>query len=196
MKKILIVVLCVVLIVTLVGCGGTDSYNQKLYEFQMNAFVGGLIAETTGNMIVNIWHDAIFEEYDDDTKAYAVKEGGYGYNDFNTALALYMATDSYIDNVAAMEENQTKVDAMFRDLKEPPKGCEDGYEIAKDIYDAYEDMVNLAKNPTGSLQTYSPELSDADSAFMNAYDKLNRYFDSVEFTPKSVESNSTSEATE
>ena len=133
MKKILSVLLCTVLLVALVGCGGyTDAYNQKLYDFQMEALTGGATAEKTCNMVYDIWKDAIYEDDNAETREYT--QGEYGFRDFNGALSSYFASDEYASDMKSLEENQVNVDKMFRELKNPPRGCEDGYEIAEELF--------------------------------------------------------------
>ena len=183
MKQILSVLLCIVLLVALIGCGGyADAYNQKLYDFQMEALSGGAMAEKTCNMVYDIWKDAIHEDDNAETREYTQSE--YGFRDFNDALSLYFASDEHAANMKSLEENQASVDKMFRELKNPPRGCEDGYEVAEELYNAYDELLSMAKNPSGSFNTFSADFSRADTDFMNEYDKMKRYFSSADFTPE------------
>ena len=193
MKKLLFFVLCVIFLFSAFGCGNkVDAYNQTLYEFNLTALASGIIAEDTGNMVKSIWYDTIYKEKNADTEAYVFSQDGIPYDDFNISLGLYFSTDEYKIAVSSMEESLVKIDEQFRELKDPPKDCVDGYDIAKEVYESCESLLNITKSPTGSLQSFSDSFSEADTKLVYAYEKLNRYFDSIDFEPSFNESPSQS----
>ena len=78
----------------------------------------------------------------------------------------------YKSKVSAIKSDKEDVDDLKTELKNPPKGCVDVYEAAKDLYDEYSDFVDLATDPTGSLTTYTQKFSNLDDGFMNYYDRM------------------------
>lgn len=181
MKKVLAFVLCIALCFIVAGCSG-DSYNQNLYEFTEATFVSAYGAEDVGNVIVSVWHDAIYEEWGATSFMFTmIPDSKVFYSDFNTALGKYFKDSHYINIVDVIDSNMAPVDAMYSELKNPPKNCEDGYEIAQTLYSSYEKLVNAVKNPTGSLQTFSSTFNEAHGNYVNAYEKMSRYFENQGF---------------
>lgn len=193
MKKILCGALTLLMMIGLVGCNSSDDYYQKLYDFGALTLSGGAVAEKAGNMIKSVWYNTIYEKYSPETLQYTTKDGGGYHDDFNTAISLYLSSDEYIQYAAILKINLADADKSYLEIKDPPKGCEDAFEIVKVMYDNYEVLVGSALNPTGSLQTYSESFNAADAGFMDAYNKLDRHFSAIDFIPsQSISDNSAS----
>ena len=65
----------------------------------------------------------------------------------------------------------------MKELKNPPKGYEEAYDVVKTYYDDYINLTNICTNPTGNIQTYTSSFSSADSNLMNSYNKLKPYLE-------------------
>jgi hypothetical protein len=186
MRKVICIILLGVLCATFVSCGNTvEEYNQKLYEFQILSLSGGAKAESVGNMIKSIWYNTIYEVMDVKTILYTHPNGEVN-DDFNTSLALYFSSDEYLKAKKYIEDNLKDVDKAYLELAKYPEDCEEGYKIITTLYERYEKLINSALNPSGSLQTYSEAFNTVDTEYMNAYRKLERYFEAVDFEPKII----------
>lgn len=114
------------------------------------------------------------EEYDDSTNKYT-RPDGYFVSDFNEALQNLYADPSFIGQVSSIEDNQDSVNSMMKKLKNPPDEYKDAYEAVTELYDAYLTLTNLATDPSGSLQTFSSNFSDADSEVVKRLDAVKMY---------------------
>ena len=184
-KTFSFILVFVLFLYLLSGCddNSTDEYNQSLHEFKKLTLKSGLKAEGVCNMIEAIWTDTIYGNLNADTAEYT-HSNGVVHDSFNTSLALFFVSESYKADKELIESGLSEVDKMYLSLAGPPKGCEEGYKIATTLYEQYEIVIGLAANPSGSLNSYSDAFSDADTEYANAYKKLDRYFEAVEFTPK------------
>ena len=135
---------------------------------------GASDAESAGNLIKKVWHNAIYEERDTETDKYT-KPKGYFSGDFNDALALLFSDTSFSVKIQDIKINQASVKNMMKDLQNPPDEYESAYDSLKDLYDAYLDLTNLAINPTGSLQSFSNSFNDADSKLLKCYNAMEIY---------------------
>jgi len=65
----------------------------------------------------------------------------------------------------------------MKKLKNPPEEYKDAYETISELYDAYISLTNLVTNPTGNLQTYSQNFSEADNEVLNCFNSLKMYLE-------------------
>lgn len=152
----------------------TYSANLELATFTMLS--GASDAETCGNLIRKVWSNAIYEEKDDETDQYT-RPDGYWVSDFNEALGNLFWDSSFISDIDSIESNQETVNALMKELKNPPEEYKDAYEAISDFYEAYLTLTNMAIDPTGNLQTYSSNFSDADTKTLNCYNALKLYLE-------------------
>lgn len=156
-----------------------EEINKKYVANLENAtffmLTGAADAESCGNLIVKVWQNAIYEDEDDETDKYTMENGQF-VSDFNDALHNLFVDSSFVSKVNDVKDNQDEVISLMKELKEPPEEHKDAYDSVKELYDAYIALTNLATDPTGSLQTYSPALRDADSEFMKYYEATKLYF--------------------
>lgn len=146
-------------------------YIEHLNQTKIAILNGAADAESLGNLISAVWHDAIFEDYDSKTVKY-VKENG-SYLDFNVAIKNLFADETTKDAISKMKENQSVVEAYIKDLQNPPKDLVSCYETLDDLYSAYLDLTNLVISPTGSLKTFNEDFRKSDTDVITNYDKLN-----------------------
>ena len=193
-KKIKIIIGIVVALLV-VGCAtafGVTQYQKKKaaeeYEQQVEEYYGNLElatytmltgaseAESAGNLIKQVWYNAIYKEKDDDTDNYTRPEGSFVL-DFNEALGNLFTDSSFSSKISSIEDNQETVNALMKKLKNPPDEYKDAYDAVSDLYDAYISLTNCATDPSGSLQTYSSTFNDADTNTLNAYKAMELYLD-------------------
>ena len=148
--------------------------NLELVTYSMLS--GASDAETCGNLIKQVWYNAIYEEYDDSTDKYT-RPNGYFVSDFNDALQNLYADSSFSSQISGIKDNQDTVNSLMKKLKNPPDEYEDAYEAVTELYDAYLTLTNLATDPSGSLQTFSSNFSDADSETLKCFNAVKMYLE-------------------
>ena len=160
-----------------------EEYAQRVEEYSDNLELatysmlsGASDAETCGNLIKQVWYNAIYEEKDDETDKYT-RPNGYFVSDFNDALGNLFLDTSFQSKISSIEENQKTVASLMKELKNPPEEYKDAYEAISELYDAYLALTNLATDPSGSLQTFSSNFNDADTETLNCYKAMKLYLD-------------------
>ena len=133
-------------------------------------------AEDCGNLIKNVWYNAIYKEKDDETDKYT-RPKGYFVSDFNEALGNLFSDTSFKSKISSIEDSQKTVSSLMKELKNPPEEYKEAYEAISKFYDAYISLTNLATNPTGSLQSFSTNFNDADTETLNCYNAMKLYLE-------------------
>ena len=154
----------------------SEEYGTNLNMAAYSMLSGASDAETCGNLIKQVWYNAIYEKSDSKTDKYT-KPKGYYVSDFNDALQNLFSDSSFSSQIADINENKDTVNSLMKKLKNPPEEYKDAYESLSKLYDAYISLTNLATDPTGSLQTYSQNFNDADSETLNCYNALKMYLE-------------------
>lgn len=146
-----------------------DAYVDLLEKAASDMLQGAGEAETTCNLINQVWYSAIWydrrSEWDSDIRDY------YS-TDFNTSLVLLFASSEYKGHTSKIESYTSDVEADMRGLTDPPDDCEEAYDTVKDLYQQYSTLTDLATDPSGSLTSFHSSFSDADDDFMSAYNLL------------------------
>ena len=173
---IAMIALAAILIGTIFGLKVHHDKQKQAYEKNMSLISQTMItgageAESAGNLLLAVWHNAIYENRNAETDQYTLTDGSF-VSDFNTALSNLFTDSSYANRINEIRKNQNRVMGYMKDLKNPPRGCEDAYSALKECYDSYMTLTDLVSNPTGSLQTVSSDFNDAVSNFINAYREL------------------------
>mgnify|MGYP003522648013 CR=1 FL=1 len=182
-KKIIAIV-AVVVVVAIVAIFGVQhvqkqnaakEYGKNLEIITDTMFYGAADAETCGNLIKQVWYNSIYTKADKATDKYTRPDGYYFVDDFNTALDNLFGDSSFKDKISGIEDNQSKVQSLMKDMKNPPDEYKDAYDALSKFYDAYTKLTNLATNPTGSLETFSNNFNDADTEVSNRYSAMKLY---------------------
>ena len=154
----------------------SEEYGTNLNMAAYSMLSGASDAETCGNLIKQVWYNAIYEKSDSKTDKYT-KPNGYYVSDFNDALQNLFSDSSFSSQIADINDNKDTVNSLMKKLKNPPEEYKDAYESLSKLYDAYISLTNLATDPTGSLQTYSQNFNDADNETLNCYNALKMYLE-------------------
>ena len=149
-----------------------QTYYTNLQLASSTMLTGASEAESVGNLIHDVWYNAIYDKYDITTNIYTT-----GASDFNDALANLFADDSFKNRIESIEANQIKVNSLMKELKNPPEQYAEAYDELNEYYDLYTEFVNLVISPNGSLQSFTNNFNDLDAKTANAYKKINLYFD-------------------
>ena len=154
----------------------SEEYGTNLNMAAYSMLSGASDAETCGNLIKQVWYNAIYEERDSVTDKYT-RPNGYFVSDFNVALQNLFLDSDFSIQIENINDNKDAVNSLMKKLKNPPEEYKDAYESLSELYDAYISLTNLATDPTGSLQTYSQNFNDADSETLNCYNALKMYLE-------------------
>lgn len=151
-------------------------YKIKLSTITFKMFTGAVEAESCGNKIKKVWSNSIWEDSDPETDKYTKTNGKFN-DDFNDSLSALFSDQDFIKITDSVEQNQKEVMKLMKEMKNPPEEWKDAYNDLKEFYDNYLEFTNCCTNPSGSLQTYSTNFSNADTKVLNGYNKLNSYLD-------------------
>ena len=149
-----------------------NTYVDNLNEVSMLMLLGGAQAESMNNLTAKVWRNSIYEESDSETDRYTKDNRNAFYDDFNDALGELFSDSNTKRKISELEENQYEVDAIMKELQNPPEGLENQYNTVTDLYSTYLSLTNLAINPSGSLQTFSESKNLKVDDFMDLYNKL------------------------
>lgn len=133
-------------------------------------------AEACGKLIKDVWYNAIYEKADITTDEYT-RPNGYFVSDFNIALDNLFSDEGFIIIINNVKASQELVHSSIKKLKSPPAEYQDAYEALIDLYDAYIDLSNIVINPSGTLNTFSDNLTSAINKVYKNYDKVALYVD-------------------
>ena len=150
------------------------TYSDNLELATVTMLKGAGDAEDCGNLIKNVWYNAIYKEKDDETDKYT-RPDGYFLSDFNDALGNLFVDSSFSSKIDSIDKNQDTVNSLMKKLKNPPEEYKDAYDALSDFYDAYLALTGCATDPSGSLQTYSSTFNDADTDTLNSYKAMQQY---------------------
>lgn len=153
-----------------------EKYYNNFENVVYTMLYGGADAETVGNLIINVWSNSIYEERDDSTDVYTMKDGKF-LEDFNDALANLFASDEYLEPIEDIEENQKQVIELMKKLVNPPDDYKETYRILEKYYESYLKITNYARDPQGSLKSFSKKFREADDEFVKYYDKIKLYLE-------------------
>lgn len=151
-------------------------YYSNMEAVSYTMLNGAAKAETAGNLIKNVWYNAIYEERDNETDKYTMKNGIF-VDDFNDALSRLFADESFINSISEIETNQYEVTDLMKRLKNPPKKYEEAYSVLMECYDNYLKMTRTVISPTGSLNTFSEDFNTYDNDTGTSCEKMKLYLD-------------------
>lgn len=149
-----------------------ESYNEYIGNLQLLAYTaikGGAEAETAANLVLKVWHNAIYE---DEASAWDEESRPYYSTDFNDSLNLLYQSELYQGYIENIEASVRVADKCMTSLKNPPAGCEYAYQTAQTLYTEFKTMTDLAIDPSGSYKSFSEEFSATDSDLIKTYELL------------------------
>lgn len=178
---IISIIMFALIVVSALEIGILQKEKELKYYSNMEAvsyamLEGAAKAETAGNFIKNVWYNVIFEERDNETDQYTIKNGEF-VDDFNDALSELFSDENFINSISEIETNQAEVTDLMKQLKNPPKKYEEAYTVLKEYYDNYLKMTKTVISPTGSLTTFSEDFNTYDNDTVDLYEKMKLYLD-------------------
>ena len=166
MKKLLYVLITILLVVGLVGCGvGATSRQQAEYlksldELMSSALTVGVRAETLSGAVQRLWRETID-----------------GRGDFDDALRAFSSHENVIASRAEIQDMRREVVAMYLNLGAPPEGLERAGEVASAMYESLDILIDLADNPSGSFNSFSASRRERVDEFMRNHRLLGDIID-------------------
>lgn len=154
----------------------SKQYKENLNTITYKMLSGAADSETCGNLIKKVWSNSIWKEDDPETDKYTKKNGVFN-DDFNDSLAILFADIEFSIMIDNIKQNQSDVNKLMKELKNPPDEWKDAYDDLKIFYNDYLTLTNLCINPSGSLQTFSTNFINADTNTLNGYNKMKTYMD-------------------
>lgn len=154
----------------------SEDYETNLELASSMMLTGAAKAEDVGGLIHDVWYNTIYEESDSETDRYTKTSGRFN-DDFNDSLKTLFADSSFQLKISSIESNQESVKTIMKELTNPPQEYSEAYNALKEYYDAYLEFTNLVINPTGSLQTFTSNFNDSDSAVAKYYEAMKIYID-------------------
>ena len=178
---IISIIVFALIVVSALGIGISKKAKELEYYSNMETVSftmldGAAKAENAGNLIKNVWYNAIYEKTDASTDEYT-KPDGFFVSDFNDALLNLQTDTSFSGKISDIEKNQESVEKLMKELKNPPEEHKEAYDTLKEFYDCYLEFTSLATNPNGNLQSYTNDYNDLDSEVMSKYKKMEMYFE-------------------
>ena len=133
-----------------------------------------VLAELNGNLIIQVWSNAIWNKQDDATDKYTMVDGKF-VSDFNDALSSLFSDESFSTDMEKLSTNQQRIKADMKEMVNPPEGYEEAYKTLKDLYDSYISFSNIVLECNGSLESFSNDFSEADKDILKKYNTAELY---------------------
>ena len=176
----------IVLVIILIIIGGvisvlyfvnekTTTYN-KFCELYNTIIQGSAEAETTNNLICNVWHNAILNIDDEKTDKYTKDENGKFYENFNDALDSLYRDQAFISKIENIYNQQSYAKNLIQDLLKHSKSFDEEYRDFKECYNLFLKFTDMSISPNGSLKTFSESYNELDEKIADKIKELNIYF--------------------
>jgi hypothetical protein len=171
MKKYIVIV-TVILLVLVSLFFIYKNYNEKKYSENISNALNSatqiaIISETVTSLYSTVWRDAIYEE-----GAYNDYKSPYYRLRFNSALSLARKDENIKKALDEIDSNLSKLVPVMGELKNPPSRFTETYSDVVELYTASVEYSNLAKDPSGSLLTFSQKRNDLSSKISNLITKI------------------------
>ena len=187
------IVLSAVILIGLIGAfavskrkAAIDAENLKIYSENLKKYDdnlktvtykmldGAVEAETAGNLILDVWYNAIHEERNSETDKYTMENGEF-VSDFNDALYNLFSDEDFSISLSAISNNQDEVLELMKQLKNPPDEYTEAYSALKAFYENYLSLTNIVIRTDGSYNSFSADFKNADHETSKSFDKMELY---------------------
>ena len=106
--------------------------------------------------------------YEEDNFAKYAEKG-----DFETAVSLVHTYYTITNQNATLETQKSDIAQIMKTLNNPPEKYKDSYQLALDMYLAWDEIISLAISPSGSYTSYSQQTEGLISKFVSKYKEFN-----------------------
>lgn len=135
--------------------------------------------EDAGNLIVSVWHNAIYETSNSKTNKFTMEKTKDGYNvfvDFDDALYNLFSDREFSEDIDEIKADVKEITALMKKLKNPPKKYEDAYAKLKLFYEDYISFVTFVIDCDGSYNSFTENFDNYDEKIADDYLKMCIYF--------------------
>lgn len=153
-------------------------YRKSVYEVTSLMLSDLVIAGGQADLVVAVWHDAIFRDYNESTKEYVTSDIA-GYLDFNAALSLLSLDENVIRQQKSLLDNKDIVQQRMLSL-DVPYSYQDAHKNVVLLNVLYQKMITLAYSPSGSYNSYVEEVRDTSSQIIDVVRQINIEIPAVE----------------
>lgn len=189
-KKVLTYVLVPLLILSVIAGaffvyrGIKAKKEQAAYQLAFNEYIDntnltsvkmlldGGVAEEVTDLLARVWRNTIYKNDDPTTDKYTKASTYRFHDDFNTSINNFYEDYKTSRLITDLRNGQKRVSESMKELQNPPEGLEKVYDAIMDLNLAYKQLTNLAISPTGSLTSFSDAKNNAQSNFLNQYERL------------------------
>ena len=148
-KKIGIIINCVLALI-IVSCN-TQKYDENISKAYVSAQICYKSAELIINNTTEVWRTAIFDDRD--------SHGNYCSN-FSSAIHILFADYKEMGIFSTIDEYQEELQTSVASLSKVPKSRKEAYNDILKIAIDINMLCEMAKNPSGSLQSYRDQTND------------------------------------
>lgn len=185
-KKLFVCSISAIVIVTIIILLGmqvqkhnkVQNYNDYWESLQTTAILmldSAADAEECGNLLENVWYNAINEIEDDVTDKYTrVGDNGIFRRDPTMAVNNLIYDTEYSAKIENIKDDQETARTLLNELASPPDEyeCEKAYDALLEFYNAYLDLTNIVIQPSESLYVFSAYFDSAISNTSDCYKTL------------------------
>lgn len=158
-----------------------DALKKKAEKYQedYNALVGDMLsdavlAEHMGNLITNVWNNAIIQVSNSETDKFT-KPNGTFVTDFNDALKNLWNDEEFSEKASELFESQSNIKDRMKDMLNVPEGFENAFRALEEAYNSYITLTNIVLRCDGSLNSFSEDFLTADENFGELYNAADLY---------------------
>lgn len=149
------------------------------YQAKYNQLISDMIhnsaeIENQGNLIVQVWNNAIFKKDDEITDKFT-KVNGQFVSDFNDALGCLFNDHDFIDTSSEIKEKNDQIRLDMKDMVNPPDGYENAYQALKEYYESYLEFYDTVIYCDGSLESFSNKFNETDSECISKFNSAELY---------------------
>lgn len=184
MKKILIVLLSALF---LVACGNAEEYGEELQSTADELLDNAAEVEEMLNQYSNVWSYSIKSrgaipvsdmatqtglEEDVITEYFQVNQIGNIPDDFTLnilSLNLYFESTGRLEEI---EQSSAEMKNKINELNDPPSGYEKAYDELLDLFTYTEEYIEMALNPSGSLQSFDGAKGELSSDILSKHKRV------------------------
>lgn len=173
-KKIIIIIAIIVAVIlgviVMVTSSFKSHYEECLLYMHLDKYMmysEAADAEEICILVSSVWHDAIWDDYDDETKEYVL-----GAEDFNEAVMNVYADIEIINKINEMQDEIDDVEENMSKMGEIPEELSSSYDAFVELYIAYKALVDCAVEPSGNYSEFTSNFQSKVDDFLDAYNKL------------------------
>ena len=180
MKKITSILLIALITISFTGCGVLQKQEYREAASAALTLMGdnGGTLDECGRLLLNVWHNAIYEQKDKSTDKYTMKNGKF-VDDFNDALDSLYSDEEFSNKLVTINDNQKELRKLRLKLESPPKGAERFNEPLLGMIDSYIEYSNIVLNAQGSYNEVSDQIGKCNNDFGEYANQFEAYEDEI-----------------